>query len=230
MITTALAFSGGKDSWACLWLNRHRLADILVVWVNTGKNYPEMIETIARARALCPNFAELIVDRDGQNAHHGLPADVVPINWTFNGQSATSIKPATVQPYLQCCYENIAVPLNTFCKERGITHIICGQRNDEGHRSTSRNGDVVDGIVRLQPIEHWTAAQVLEFCARHMELPGHFQFKHSSMDCYDCTAYVAESKDRVAYAAAHHPAQHAEYLKRHAILKFALKESLKDML
>ena len=81
-----LAFSGGKDSWACLWLNKDRLDNIVVVWVNTGKNYPEMLETIALAKSICPNFGEITVDRDGQNAYHGIPAEIVPVNWTRFGQ------------------------------------------------------------------------------------------------------------------------------------------------
>jgi 3'-phosphoadenosine 5'-phosphosulfate sulfotransferase (PAPS reductase)/FAD synthetase len=225
---TALAFSGGKDSWACLWLHRDRLADITVIWVNTGKNYPELLATIEKARALCPNFVELIVDRDGQNSHHGIPADVVPINWTRQGQQFTGAKPVTIQPYLLCCYENIVMHLQGYCKAQGVTHLIRGQRNDEGHRSSARDGDVVDGIVYLQPIENWTGDEVLEFVGRHMALPDHFQFAHSSMDCYDCTAYATESKDRIAHMKDHHPILFAEYDKRKTALNNALRQALEE--
>lgn len=230
MLTTALAFSGGKDSWACLWLNKDRLHEIVVVWVDTGKNYPEMLETIKRAKAMCPNFTTISVDRAGQNAYHGLPADVVPVNWTRAGHLTTGSKPVTVQPYLQCCYENIAAPLNDFCKKNGITHIIAGQRNAEGHKSTSRHGDLVGGMTRLHPIEDWSEQQVFDFVAEHMPLPDHFQFKHSSMDCYDCTAYAAESKDRVSYTLAHHPGLYQEYATRKYALNSALSQSLEEIL
>ena len=223
---TALAFSGGKDSWACLWLNKDNLNDILVIWVNTGKNYPEMLETIGRAKALCPNFIELIVDRDGQNAYHGIPADVVPINWTRVGQEVTDKKRVMIQPYLNCCHENIGANLQKYCKDNGVTHLIRGQRNDEGHKSSARDGAEVEGITYLQPIETWTAQQVLDFVAQHMPLPDHFRFKHSSMDCYDCTAYRAESKDRIAYTKKHHPAIYDEYASRKLALDEALIQSL----
>lgn len=223
---TALAFSGGKDSWACLL--QADLENTTVLWVNTGKNYPEMLETISKARQMCPHFVELIVDRDGQNAHNGLPSDVVPINWTSLGQVYTGAKPVKVQSYLQCCIENIGANLQRYCKEFGFTHLIRGQRNDEGHKSAARNGDVVDGITYIQPIEDWTEQQVIEFVASKMELPGHFRFKHSSMDCYDCTAFARESRDRVAYTKEKHPALYAEYWSRKQALDGALSEAMKE--
>jgi len=223
---TALAFSGGKDSWACLWLNIDRLNLITVIWVNTGKNYPELLATVEKARALCPNFVELVVDRDGQNAHHGLPADVVPVNWTRQGQEFTESKSVTVQPYTLCCFENIGANLHRFCKEQGFTHLIRGQRSDETHKSTARNGSVVDGIEYVQPIENWTEEQVLDFVAKRMPLPDHFQFKHSSMDCYDCTAYVKESGDRISYMKRHHPGLYSQYEARKQALNIAIHLAL----
>jgi phosphoadenosine phosphosulfate reductase len=230
LIKTALAFSGGKDSWACLWLNKDQLADILVVWIDTGKNYPEMLSTIELAKAICPNFVQVRVDREGQNAYHGIPSDVVPINWTHVGQSFTDNKPVMVQSYLNCCYENIGANLHDFCKRSGITHLIRGQRNDEGHKSSARDGSIVGGITYLQPIENWNSNQVLDFVALHMKLPDHFQFNHSSMDCYDCTAYATESQDRIAYTKRKYPDFYAEYSARNELLKSALRESLKEML
>lgn len=229
MITTALAFSGGKDSWACLWLNKDHLHEIVVVWVDTGKNYPEMLETIEKAKAMCPNFTTVTVDRAGQNAYHGLPADVVPINWTRAGQIVTGPKAALIQSYLNCCYENISAPLHDFCRKHGITHIIAGQRSSEGHKAPSRHGDFVDGLTRLHPIEDWTDEQVLDFVAEHMAIPEHFKFQHSSMDCYDCTAYAAESKDRIIFTKETHPSLYNEYAVRKEALTGALRQSLEEL-
>ena len=223
-----LAFSGGKDSWACLWLNQHRLAEILVIWIDTGKNYPEMMATIALAKTICPNFATVKVDRDGQNAYNGLPSDVVPVNWTRHGQEITGKKPVMVQSYLQCHFENIGMNLQAYCKAHGITRLIRGQRNDDGHKSSARDGSVVDGIVYEQPIESWTSQDVLDYVAQHMPLPEHFKFKHSSMDCYDCTAFAGESIDRIAYTAHKYPELHSMYAKRKQALKTALSESMKE--
>lgn len=226
-MNTALAFSGGKDSWACLWLNAHRLHEILVIWVNTGKNYPELLQTMALAKSMCPNFVEVLSDRDGQNQRQGIPAELVPIAWTRTGMMFSGKKPVLVQSYLDCHFENISLPLHNEILARGITTVIRGQRSQELHTSPVRHGDTVAGITYEQPIENWSRQQVLDYLARHMALPGHFKLAHTSMDCYDCTAFKAETKDRVAYTAKHHPPLHEAYMRRARSLDFAIGEASK---
>lgn len=228
MLITGLAFSGGKDSWTCLWLNEEKLKDILVIWIDTGKNYPEMLETIKLAEKMCPNFVRVSVDREGQNAYHGIPADLVPIQYTRQGHLTCGVKEVLIQSYLQCCYENIAVNLMSYCHKKGITSLIIGQRNEEEHKSTSRDGDITYGIKRIQPIEQWSEQQVMQFLNQKMELLPHFSFKHSSMDCYDCTAYKKETRDIRLYRAVHFPALEAEFQKRNRLLHYAIDEAMKD--
>jgi tRNA(Ile)-lysidine synthase TilS/MesJ len=43
-----LAFSGGKDSLACWYLCKH--LNPVVLWVNTGKGYPETLEIVNEIR------------------------------------------------------------------------------------------------------------------------------------------------------------------------------------
>lgn len=222
-ITTALAFSGGKDSLAALFVNSRRLDEIVVLWVNTGKNYPEVLETINSVRAMCPNFVEILSDRVGQNAYWGIPADVVPTDWTREGQEATGEKPVMIQNYLKCCIENIGLVLLKYCSQRGITELISGQRNADKRKSTSRDGDVVQGVTYRQPIADWSDAQVMDFVGQHLHpIPEHMKLKHSSMDCYDCTAYRADSADRVALMRDRHPEMFAEYAARRDALNAAL--------
>lgn len=197
---TALAFSGGKDSWACLFLNVHRLTEIVVIWVNTGKSFPEALAMIEKARAMCPNFVEVCVDRDAQNERCGIPSDLVPVDHTDLGMQVTSPKSVKIQSYLQCCYENISKPLMDKCKELGVTELIRGQRLSESHKSPARDGDVVEGITFRQPIERWSSEDVSSFISRRMDIPDHFALSHTSLDCYDCTAYGRETADRVAWA------------------------------
>lgn len=224
----ALGFSGGKDSWACLWLNYDRLHEIDVIWVNPGKSYPELLDTVALARELCPRFHEIKTDRDAQNAAWGLPSDIVPVDWTVYGRQFAGPKPITLQPYFHCCYENIGAALVAHAKALGCTHLIRGQRNDEGHVSASRDGDVVDGLVYVQPIETWTKSEVLEYVSQFMELPAHFALEHSSMDCYDCTAYRAASKDRIEYTRIEHPVLFEAYARRKAAVDSAVQAALME--
>lgn len=218
----ALAFSGGKDSWACLWLHKDELEHLPVLWVDTGKNFPEMLETIEKAKALCPKFVTIKSDRDANNKTYGLPADLVPVDNTLLGQMCVGKQEITVQSYLECCYNNIAVKITEYCHANGITELINGQRAEENRKSTSVNGDVVFGIKRIQPIENWSEEYLFEFLAKHMEIPDHFRFKHSSMDCYDCTAYKKDTKDIQEYRRINWPELENKYLSRKKLLDTAI--------
>jgi phosphoadenosine phosphosulfate reductase len=223
-INKALGFSGGKDSLACLFLYEKEWSDINVLWVNTGKNYPEVLKTINWVKSLVPNFTEIKVDREKQNLENGIPAQVVPINFTKYGQEATGKKsPILIQSYLQCCGENIGFPLHNWCKANGITQLIRGQRLDDSHKSPARNGIIFDGIEYIQPIEYWTKPEVMNFLSEKMQLPEHLNFDHSSMDCYDCTAYTEHAKDRLDFTKLKYPIFYAEYKDRADKLKFAIE-------
>jgi phosphoadenosine phosphosulfate reductase len=224
-----LAFSAGKDSMACLFLllDQGLLDEATVIWVNPGKNYPELLDTVAKAKALCKNFVEVKTDRDAQNLIEGIPSDVVPINFTRFGMEATGKKSSSViQSYIGCCYHNISGPLHAKAKELAITHLVRGQRLDESHKSPARDGMEVDGVVYLQPIETWTRDQVMEYLRTKMEIPEHYSLDHSSMDCYDCTAFLTESNDRVEFMKEKYPKFHAEYSARLETIKSALRESV----
>lgn len=221
-----LAFSTGKDSLACLLMHKEQLPNITVFWVNTGKAFPESLELVKYAKSIAPNFVEVVIDQQGQNDYWGIPADVVPMNWTELGQILNGKKPVKIQSYLQCCYENIMTPLHNAAKAHGITHLIRGQRNDESMKATSRNGDVVDGITYLHPIENWTAKEVLGYISEHMPLPEHYNLGHTSLDCFDCTAYQKDTKDVSLYREKNHPELHKQYLARKEKLDSAIREAL----
>lgn len=221
-----LAFSTGKDSLACLLMHKEQLSNITVFWVNTGKAFPESLKIVDFAKSIAPNFIEVIVDQQGQNDYNGIPADIVPINWTIAGQILNGEKPVKIQSYLQCCFENISSQLHNAAKAHGITHLIRGQRNDESMKATSRNGDVVDGITYLHPIENWTAKEVLGYISEHMPLPEHYNLGHTSLDCFDCTAYQKVTKDVSLYRETHHPELHKQYLARKEKLDSAIREAL----
>ena len=229
MNKTALMFSGGKDSMACLYLYEDELKDITVIWCNTGKNYPEALEVISKARKMCPNWIELQIDRDLQWSKNGLPSDLVPVDFTNFGQSITSQKPFAIQSYLQCCFENIAKPAWDTAIGLGFTKIIRGQRKDETYRSTSINGQTEVGVTFIHPLEDWTKEEVLSFLKKEMgELPDHYSLDHSSMDCYDCTGFTKHSADRVAYTKKHHPELYADYRKKLQAVSAAIDVPLRE--
>lgn len=218
-----LALSGGKDSMACLHLLRDELAG--AIYVDTGYAYPETQQMIEYAQTLIPVHI-VRSDRYGQNQAQGIPADVVPMEWTATGQAMTSPKPVLIQSGLQCCLENLGQPLFAAAKRLGATHIVYGQRADESHRAPVSDGTVHDGITRLHPIEHWTAQQVLDYLATKMEVPAHYRLAHSSLDCYDCSAYLRQTHDLWRWTAEQHPDFYAARLARRTHIDHALKEAL----
>jgi phosphoadenosine phosphosulfate reductase len=219
----AIAFSGGKDSMACLFLMRDTLD--CAIYVDTGFTYPETQKMVDLARSILPVHV-VHSDREGQNALEGIPSDIVPIAWTRLGQKISGPKPYAIQSYLGCCYESISAPLMVKAKELGVTELVYGQRNDEAHKAPVSNGEIVGGIVRLQPIENWSAQEVMDYLATKMEIPEHFGIKHSSLDCYDCTAFGRDSKDRVEWTKLTHPNLYAEYSERSALLNDAIKKAM----
>lgn len=173
---------------------------------------------------MCPDFVEIQQDRNAQNEACGLPSDVVPIDWTLIGQLATGKKDTMVQSYLDCCFENIAAPLHKAIAEHQITHLIAGQRNEEHHKATIRNGDTLFGVTRIHPIEHWTREGVLDYLKQEMgDVPEHLYLNHSSMDCYDCTAYDKVASDRHEFTK-RHPSLMSAFESRKSKLNAVLKE------
>jgi len=203
----ALWFSGGKDSLACLYLLEKEWANVIVLWANTGKNFPEVLETVEMVRCLVPNFVEVKTDRDGQNFRNGLPSQLVPVNCTVPGILATGKQSSTlVQPMIQCCFENIAQPLWRWCSENNIKTIYNGQRLEESYKNQLRDGDAYCGFEIKHPIENWSKDDVMNYLSSKMErLPDHLKFEHTSMDCFDCTAFLEHSKDRIDYMRKNHP-------------------------
>lgn len=232
MLDKCLLFSGGKDSLACLYLLEQEWDDLYILWANTGKNFPELLETIEKVRDLVPHFVEINTYRESQNEQYGIPSSVVPINFTRQGKYLTGKEQnlPLIQSYLNCCYENIGFPLLRWCYENGVRTVYKGQRNQESYKSISRNGMVAEGITYLQPIEDWTKEQVLAYLTEKMggALPFHLTaFEHSSMDCYDCTAYLEHSQDKIEFMKEKYPQYYSEFQGRMTILKEVLKEETK---
>ena len=82
------------------------------------------------------------------------------------------------------------------------------------------------GVFGGQAIEEWTCFEVLSYISKHMELPSHYNLKHSSLDCFDCTAYQKVTKDVSLWRANNHPELHKQYLVRKEKLDSAIREAL----
>lgn len=196
---TALLFSGGKDSLACLYLNKHRWDNLLVIWVNTGAVYDEMIQYMNGWKDKLPFFWEVKSNQPEQVAKNGWPVDVLPINNTALGKAVTGSEGQLMQPYLSCCAENIWIPVHNAVISSGVKYVIKGQRLADGRKSTSRDGDIIDGVQYLMPIQSWSDEDVFDYLKLvGAELaPGYNQGEKTGRDCWDCTAYLDENRKRI---------------------------------
>jgi len=205
----ALMFSGGKDSLACLNLVKDYLDKVLVVWVNTGANFPEIVEMMEKVKDNVPHFFEIKTNQPESIKSKGYPVDVVPVNYTNLGQSVTSIKDLKLRSYFECCSENIWIPCNEEIYKLGITGIIRGQRNSEAHKAPIKSGHIENGIEYQFPIASWSDSEVIEYLrSKDVVIDERLSMAHSSLDCWNCTAYMADSSERFKYIKKHHPSKY----------------------
>lgn len=198
MLTTALQFSGGKDSLACLHLWRDRLDETVVMWVNTGAAYPETIAQMERIRKWVPHFHEVRTDQPDDIARCGWPTDVVPTLNTYWGLLSTGKDAPKMRSFIECCASNIWFPLNRAVRALGLTRVVRGQRREERRRSPVRSGHVEDGIEYVFPIEDWTSDQVMSYLRSvNADIPSYYESEPTSRDCWSCTAYLDESAARI---------------------------------
>jgi len=211
----ALFFSGGKDSIACLELCKPYLDRIVVIWVNTGANFPEVEEYVTKVALEVPNFVEITTNQPWSVETNGYPVDVVPVNFTKLGQDFTAPKEILLRSYLECCNENLWSPSYAKVKELGITGVIRGQRADEGHRGPIESGYVADGIEYFFPLQDWSNEDVNDYLVKQgVELTERLRMKsHTSLDCWTCTAFTDNSVERMEYMKKHHPVKHQSVAK-----------------
>lgn len=205
----ALMFSGGKDSLACLHLVKDYLDKTIVVWVNTGANFPEIEQMMREIKAIVTHFHEIKTDQPSSIKANGYPVDVVPVNYTKLGQSVTSIKDFKLRSYFECCAENFWIPCDAEMRKLGVTGVIRGQRNSEAHRAPIKSGYVENGIEYHLPIESWSDSEVIDYLrSKDVVINERLSMAHSSLDCWNCTAYMAESSERFKYIKKHHPSKY----------------------
>lgn len=219
-----LQFSGGKDSLACLYKLKSMWDQLTVMWVNTGAAFPETLKQMAKVRGLVPHFVEIQSDQPKQIEAHGYPADVVPIRSTLLGQMVHG-KRVSIQSFMDCCHANLWSPTSEAVRAMGFDVVIRGQRNADGHKSPIRSGDVVDGITYWFPLENWSELDVLDFLkAEDIDLPEHYQYFNSSLDCWSCTAYADSGKMR--YMKEKHPELWEKLRPRFKAIAYAVESDL----
>ena len=205
---TVLQFSGGKDSLACLYLLQPRWSEITVAWMNTGTALPETLALMREVRRMVPHFLEMRSDVLTDVAERGWPTDVLPVA-NGPGRDYRGLGGIKLRTSFDCCARNVWIPMGAIMKQIGATEVIRGQRNAERLKSTIRDGHVEDGITYRFPIQDWSEEQVRAFLSERGALPEYYQHIETSLDCWNCTAYLEEKASHVRYLRDRHPDRYA---------------------
>lgn len=210
----AMFFSAGKDSLAMLHLLRDYWDRFTVVWCNPGAPHPDVVDYMRKIQALVPHFQELHGNQPEWVKMHGWPADVVPARATTAAAIGVGEVPIKFQSYMDCCGANMWAPMQRYVDSMGIDLVMMGQRREEALRNRVRDDtyQVVDGVAFWNPINDWTSKNVLDFLdGRGLELPPLYaNGATSSVDCWNCTAYLDHNGGRLSYMRQHEPEQYAQ--------------------
>lgn len=149
-----LACSGGKDSLVALYLCRELMPEIAVIWSDDELEYPEQpgyIRTIGR------DYLRIV---KGATTHAG---------WFIPWQES----PYWREPEPQM--EWIDQPLDKWSRDHYDAVVLGLRATESRHRRirTQRFGAVylpADGQLRINPIQHWTLADVWAYIAAN-DLP-----------------------------------------------------------
>jgi 3'-phosphoadenosine 5'-phosphosulfate sulfotransferase (PAPS reductase)/FAD synthetase len=231
-MSTILHFSGGKDSIACLHLLEHRWDEIIVCWVNTGAAFPETVEYMDGIRQLVPHFHE--VNSAQTIEQDGYPVDVMPVSRSTFGQIMEPNGMPRFQSRYVCCGSALWVPMGRAMKELNATVVIRGQKNSDRLKSSIQNGQTCDGIEYQFPLQDWTDADVYRYLReKKVVLPANYAYMNTGLDCWNCTAYLAENAGKLDYIRENHPIKHRHIVGKLQELAQALhndEQPLRDIL
>lgn len=221
----ALEFSGGRDSLACLFLMQPYWDRLTVYWCNAGDPFPETLATIARVRALVPNFVEIQGKQPEVIAQHGIPTDILPASRTPMGIVGSGNQAQPMQDRYSCCLRSVMLPMHERMFADGITLIIRGQKNADKLKGILRSGDVDAGIEFFYPIETWTTKEVMAFLRNQpIDVPRFYEMLNTAPDCMTCSGYWEEGVS--AYLKRYHYPQYQIVQQRLEEINAAVSESI----
>lgn len=222
-----LSFSGGKDSTACVFLLREFLHRVTVYHVDGGDLLPETQETVARVKALCPDFVTIRSDVDEWITRNGLPSDLI----AYTSHPIGRIIGQSVQPIsarYDCCFANIMRPLAERIKADGCTLLIRGTKSSDMPALPVASGTSLEFIELLYPLQDWSDDEVLAYL-RSVGAPISrvYETGMSSLDCARCSAWWSEG--RGVYLKANHPGLYEDYRGRLSNVLSSVQRALGEL-
>lgn len=220
-----LQFSGGKDSLACLYLLRPHWNRLTVAWVNTGAAFPETEALMKRIGSMV-NLRVIHSDQPAQTAAFGYPVEILPITRSHFGKEIDGHNLPPMQPYAHCCHQNLWKPMMDFMHDIGATLLIRGTKLSDRRKATIRSGATVLGVRHWYPLEHWTDEEVFAYLREIGEIPAHYAETMTSLDCWDCTAYLHENVGKMRYMRERHPEKYRIVKSRLMEIREAVRSEL----
>lgn len=190
--TTALLFSGGRDSLVLLHILEPYLDGVLVMWVNTGAAYESTIKQMAQLRDSIPHFFEVTTDQPMDIEKWGYPTDILPVRHDIQLHGYLEPK---LQTTYSCCAKNIWLPAQLALIDKKIETCYIGAREEEDMKDHRWEG-MRAGITWKFPLRKWTKQMVLDYEIKHnLVVPPYYSAgEEKSRDCWNCTGYLWERK------------------------------------
>lgn len=227
----ALQFSGGKDSLACLYLLRPYWSRLTVIWANQGDPFPETLELVEAVKPLVKEFHQ-VNGQSFQDAETAFPVDLVPVRSTWLGmQLEPDGQQIRLRSRYDCCWANFWLPMTQAVKALGIDLLVRGQRRSEELRAPVKEGSLdPSGAEVVLPIDDWSVEDVYAYLKEQgVPLPRFYELMGCSIDCMHCTAYLKDSRGKVAYLRKYHPSAAVEYERRLGLVGQALLPDINEM-
>lgn len=211
-----IAFSGGKDSLACVYMARPYLDRITVIHSDTGDLLPEVMEVVEHVKAMCPHFVHIRGDVLAWQREHGLPSDLVPYSSSSVGRMAGQERTRIVDRYT-CCGANLMRPVHDAILAWDCTLVIRGTKTSDFPTLPVTSGQVIAGIEYLHPLEGWSHEEVFHYLRREgAPICRIYDDGLQAPECSRCTAWL--NVGQAAYLKKHHPDRLVEYRARlHAV-------------
>ena len=223
----ALSVSGGKDSMAVLYLLRDYLPRVTAYHLDTGDLLPEMRQSVAHIRKMCPNFVHIQGDVGAWIDANGLPTDLLPYSAHEVGAIAGQGNIKVTTRY-HCCFNNLMRPVWERVKADGNTLLIRGTKRADLKRLPTSSGDVHDGIEIWHPIEDWSHDDVFAYLRLvGAPIPRVYSRMTNAPECARCSAWWGEG--RAAYLKEFYPSLFADYSNRLRAVTGEIMESVNNL-
>jgi 3'-phosphoadenosine 5'-phosphosulfate sulfotransferase (PAPS reductase)/FAD synthetase len=198
-----IAWSGGKDSTAVLYLVKKECEDFGIDFQSVTVSGPPLYPLVA-GRIEYPEtyaFVRMVVDQLGLNYHE----EISPVSfWEFVAANGLpGARGDRKHKASNCCYTLKILPMLSAMRELGTKVVYLGTTAPESHQRQMKAIQLGHthlikkwGVTQCLPILYWTEAEVWKF-TREENIPynGIYERGATRCGCATCTAYKGWERD-----------------------------------